>query len=288
MGSKLLPWRASCPEWEPCSPAPQNVQSSTVIFCCPSLVPAACSNSSSNLPSAVLEDRVIQPPLKRQWIKCSWETITTWWHKRGWEEKRISGTGTNRQVEHVWSDGRKWEISEQLLSPHQDNHLPHSNGEDGDLLDSSGLKGNGTDSLASFLLGRRLTREQLKREEDVRNLSGLTLSDCRNLVLPHMWWTGSWGAPAADMTPCGNGCSHLEKVHTPESCFSGTFNIDTSGTHSAAHHWKGRAYKGTTWQENTTMDGRRRGSKTTMYFKLLDSTSLKQLTGIVWSQEWVR
>lgn len=90
-------------------------------------------------------------------------------------------------MEHVWSDGRKWEISEQLLFPHQDNHLPHSNGEDGDLLDSSGLKGNGTDSLASFLLGRRLTREQLKREEDVRNLSGPTLSDCRNLVLPHMW-----------------------------------------------------------------------------------------------------
>lgn len=85
-------------------------------------------------------------------------------------------------MERVWSDGRKWEISEQLLSPHQDNHLPHSNGEDGGLLDSSGLKGNGTDSLASFLLGRRLTREQLKREEDVRNLSGLTLSDCNNLV----------------------------------------------------------------------------------------------------------
>lgn len=68
----------------------------------------------------------------------------------------------------------------------QDNHLPHLNGEDGGLLDSSGLKGNGTDSLASFLLGRRLTREQLKREEDVRNLSGLKLSDCSNLVLPHM------------------------------------------------------------------------------------------------------
>lgn len=65
-------------------------------------------------------------------------------------------------MENVWSDGRKWGISEQLLSPYQDNHLPHSNGEDRGLLDSTGLKGNGTDSLASFLLGRRLTREQLE------------------------------------------------------------------------------------------------------------------------------
>lgn len=185
--------------------------------------------------------------------------------------------------------GRMEGNGEYLSNPlSQDNHLPHSNGEDGGLLDSSGLKGNGTDSLASFLLGRRLTREQLKREEDVRNLSGLTLSDCSNLVLPHMWWTRSWGEPAADMIPCGNGCSHLEKVYTPESCFSATFNVDTSGPHSAAYNRKGRSYKGTTWQGNGTMDGRRRGNKTTMYFKLLDSTSLKQLTGIVWSQEWVR
>lgn len=65
-------------------------------------------------------------------------------------------------MENVWSDGRKWGIAEQLLSPYQDNHLPHSNGEDGGLLDSTGLKGDGTDSLASFLLGRRLTREQLE------------------------------------------------------------------------------------------------------------------------------
>lgn len=112
----------------------------------------------------------------------------------------------------------------------------------------------------------------------MRNLSGLTPSVCSNSVLPHIWWTGSWGAPAADMIPCGNGCSHLirhlEKVHTPESCFSATFNIDTSGTHSTAYNWKGRSYKGMTWQGKRTMDGHRREHKTTIYFKLLDSASL--------------
>lgn len=47
-----------------------------------------------------------------------------------------------------------------------------------------------------------------------------------------------------------------------------------SGTHSTTYNWKGRSYKGTTWQGNGTMDGHRRGNKTTMYFKLLDSASL--------------
>ena len=118
----LAPWIVnSCrggPVVQNESPALQHLRVCSVIVCFPLLVPAACSNWSSNLPSAVLEDQVTQPPLKRQWIKCSWETITTWRHKRGREEKRISETGTNRQVEHVWSHGRKWGISEQLPSPH--------------------------------------------------------------------------------------------------------------------------------------------------------------------------
>lgn len=94
MDSILLPWRASCSEREPCSPATWVWRSSTINFCFPLLVPTALQQRiiQPAHPVQCLWDWLIQPPLKRQ---CQMQLRNNYYmmtQKRLREENRISET----------------------------------------------------------------------------------------------------------------------------------------------------------------------------------------------------
>lgn len=180
-------------------------------------------------------------------MKWIWETITTWWHQKGWggHKGRTSKTGTDK-LKKCWISWREIGMSNSyipILSIASWN--ASTNGEDGVFLM---VQANGKwpkDSLnpvskiiTSFLLERtgRMTESAARRGSGKRGIwmfwDNSEQLGCSSMI-PHVA-NGSLSS-RHDYTGSGyihSSLRHFEELCTPESCFSTIVNIDMPGIHN--------------------------------------------------------